>query len=145
MGSRYALNILNSPTNIMMTQLCDSLWECACTWHHALQSTEVDVCAVVKQVKDLVGVLLDLILDVHLAALLVLLLTGQGVIHSEPACHTPIAKGKKWKRNFASFGQPTKLISCANHGNSVMCPSCFTVMHAHYARPLCISISHFRP
>lgn len=45
------------------------------TWHHALQPTEVDVCTVVQQVKDLICVLLHLVLDVHLAALLVLLLT----------------------------------------------------------------------
>ena len=45
------------------------------TRHHALETAEVDVCAAFQQVKDLVSVLLNLILDVHLAALLVLLLT----------------------------------------------------------------------
>lgn len=57
-----------------------------CTWHHALQSTEVDVCAVIQQIEDLICVLLNLILDVHLTALLILLLSGQGVVHSEPTC-----------------------------------------------------------
>ena len=28
---------------------------------------------------------------------------------------------KKKKKNFTSFGQPTKLITCANHGNTVIC------------------------
>ena len=27
--------------------------------------------------------------------------------------------GKKKKTNFTSFGQPTKLITCANHSNNV--------------------------
>lgn len=47
----------------------------SCTWHHALETAEVDVCAVVQQVKDLICVFLHLVLNVHLAALLVLLLT----------------------------------------------------------------------
>ena len=28
---------------------------------------------------------------------------------------------KKKKKNFTSFGQPTRLIACANHGNTVIC------------------------
>ena len=28
---------------------------------------------------------------------------------------------KKKKKNFTSFGQPTRLITCANHGNTVIC------------------------
>ena len=28
---------------------------------------------------------------------------------------------KKKKKNLTSFGQPTKLITCANHGNDVAC------------------------
>lgn len=39
------------------------------TRHHALQAAEEDVGAVFQQVEHLVGVLLHLILDVHLAAL----------------------------------------------------------------------------
>ena len=39
--------------------------------HHALKSAEVHVCAFVHSVEHLVGVLLHLVLDVHLAALLV--------------------------------------------------------------------------
>ena len=27
----------------------------------------------------------------------------------------------KKKKNFSSFGQPTRLITCANHGNTVIC------------------------
>lgn len=42
------------------------------TWHHALKTTEVDVCTVVQQVEDLVSILLHLVLDVHLATALVL-------------------------------------------------------------------------
>ena len=32
-----------------------------------------------------------------------------------------VKKKKKKKKNFTSFGQPTRLITCANHGNDVMC------------------------
>ena len=28
---------------------------------------------------------------------------------------------QKKKKNFTSFGQPTRLITCANHGNNVTC------------------------
>mmetsp|Transcript_41962 Transcript_41962/g.104771 ORF Transcript_41962/g.104771 Transcript_41962/m.104771 type:complete len:440 (-) Transcript_41962:9-1328(-) len=51
--------------------------------HHALEPAEVHVCALVHPVKDLLGVLLHLVLDVHLAALLVVLLTGQRVVQPE--------------------------------------------------------------
>ena len=39
--------------------------------------------ALFKALEDLVGVLLDLVLDVHLAAFLVVLLSGESVIKSE--------------------------------------------------------------
>ncbi len=53
------------------------------TGHHALEAAEVDVGAVVEQVEHLVGVLLHLVLDVHLAALGVGLLAGQRVVQTE--------------------------------------------------------------
>merc|ERR1712125_66900 len=45
--------------------------------HHSLESAEVHVRAVLELVEDLVGVLLDLVLDVHLSPLLVLLLARE--------------------------------------------------------------------
>mmetsp|Transcript_31995 Transcript_31995/g.68160 ORF Transcript_31995/g.68160 Transcript_31995/m.68160 type:complete len:339 (-) Transcript_31995:106-1122(-) len=51
--------------------------------HHSLEAAEVHVGTSLKLGKDLVGVLLDLVLDVHLASLLVLLLAGEGVIDAE--------------------------------------------------------------
>ena len=30
-------------------------------------------------------------------------------------------KKKKKKKNFTSFGQPTRMITCANHGNNDTC------------------------
>merc|ERR1719453_1835046 len=51
--------------------------------HHALEAAEVHVRAVVHAVEDLVGVLLDLVLDVHLAAVHVGLLTREGVVEAE--------------------------------------------------------------
>lgn len=51
--------------------------------HHALQSAKVHVRSVLQLIEDLVGVLLDLVLNVHLSSLLVVLLAGQGVIESE--------------------------------------------------------------
>jgi hypothetical protein len=51
--------------------------------HHALKATEVDVCALLHSLEDLIGVLLDLVLDVHLAALLVVLLARQRVVQTE--------------------------------------------------------------
>ena len=32
-----------------------------------------------------------------------------------------IAAWQAEEKNFASFGQPTRLITCANHGNNVIC------------------------
>ena len=51
--------------------------------HHSLQSAEVDVGTVVQLLENLVGVLLNLVLDVHLAAILVGLLTGKSVVETE--------------------------------------------------------------
>ena len=51
--------------------------------HHALEAAEVHVRALVEAVEDVVGVLLDLVLDVHLAALNVGLLAAQRVVQLE--------------------------------------------------------------
>merc|ERR1711988_1956713 len=51
--------------------------------HHALEAAEVHVRALVHALEDLVGVLLDLVLDVHLAAVDVGLLAGEGVVELE--------------------------------------------------------------
>mmetsp|Transcript_9288 Transcript_9288/g.14662 ORF Transcript_9288/g.14662 Transcript_9288/m.14662 type:complete len:383 (-) Transcript_9288:62-1210(-) len=51
--------------------------------HHTLESAEVDVGAEVHELEDFLSVLLDLVLDVHLAALFVLLLTGESNIVAE--------------------------------------------------------------
>merc|ERR1719453_1633691 len=51
--------------------------------HHALEAAEVHVRAVVHAVEDLVSVLLDLVLDVHLAAVDVGLLTRECVVDLE--------------------------------------------------------------
>ena len=53
--------------------------------HHALEPAEVNVGPVVELGEYLVGVLFDLVLDVHLASLLVLLLAREGVIEAEVA------------------------------------------------------------
>mmetsp|Transcript_774 Transcript_774/g.1825 ORF Transcript_774/g.1825 Transcript_774/m.1825 type:complete len:343 (-) Transcript_774:65-1093(-) len=63
--------------------LTDSLEHVLDSRHHSLKSAEVDVGTGVKLVEDLVGVLLDLILNVHLSSLLVLLLTAEGVVETE--------------------------------------------------------------
>ena len=34
---------------------------------------------------------------------------------------------KKKNKNFTTFGQPTRLITCANHGNNVICSEVETV------------------
>lgn len=52
--------------------------------HHPLQTAEVDVRAAVQELEDLVAVLLDLVLNVHLAAAPVLLLPAEGFV--VPAC-----------------------------------------------------------
>merc|ERR1719235_1991906 len=51
--------------------------------HHALEAAEVHVRAVVHAVEDLVGVLLHLVLDVHLAAVHVGLLARERVVETE--------------------------------------------------------------
>lgn len=48
------------------------LWQRRMGEEHTLEATEVDVSAIVKEVKQLVSVLLHLVLDVHLATVLVL-------------------------------------------------------------------------
>jgi hypothetical protein len=53
------------------------------TRHHTLKTTEVDVGTTGKLLEDLIGVFLNLILDVHLSSGLVLLFTGQGVVETE--------------------------------------------------------------
>mmetsp|Transcript_21509 Transcript_21509/g.32028 ORF Transcript_21509/g.32028 Transcript_21509/m.32028 type:complete len:348 (+) Transcript_21509:155-1198(+) len=53
------------------------------TRHHTLKTTEVDVSTIGKLVKDLIGVFLNLVLDVHLSSRLVFLFTGQGVVQTE--------------------------------------------------------------
>mmetsp|Transcript_5995 Transcript_5995/g.10231 ORF Transcript_5995/g.10231 Transcript_5995/m.10231 type:complete len:380 (+) Transcript_5995:74-1213(+) len=51
--------------------------------HHALEAAEIDVAALVEAVEDLVSVLLHLVLDVHLATLLVLHLAAERVVEAE--------------------------------------------------------------
>lgn len=51
--------------------------------HHSLETAEVNVGSVAELVKDLVGVFLDLVLDVHLSAVLVGLFTGESVVELE--------------------------------------------------------------
>ena len=51
--------------------------------HHTLESTEVDVGATVELAEDLISILFNLILDVHLSTLLVLLFTAQGIVQTE--------------------------------------------------------------
>jgi len=53
------------------------------SWHHSLQTAEVDVSTVVELGKDLISVFLNLVLDVHLSSLLVLLFTAEGVVDAE--------------------------------------------------------------
>ena len=51
--------------------------------HHSLQTAEVHVGTIVKLLKDLIGILLNLVLDVHLSSVLVLLFTGKSVVKTE--------------------------------------------------------------
>mmetsp|Transcript_15478 Transcript_15478/g.18645 ORF Transcript_15478/g.18645 Transcript_15478/m.18645 type:complete len:232 (-) Transcript_15478:464-1159(-) len=53
------------------------------TRHHSLESAEVDVCTEVHELEDFLSVFLNLILDVHLTAALVLLLTGKRNVVAE--------------------------------------------------------------
>ena len=48
--------------------------------HHSLQTTEVDVSTTIQKLENLIAVLLDLVLDVHLATALVLLLPAEGFV-----------------------------------------------------------------
>ena len=63
--------------------LADTLEHVLNTGHHTLETTEVDVSTGVKLVEDLVSVLLNLVLNVHLSTVLVLLLTGKSVVEAE--------------------------------------------------------------
>mmetsp|Transcript_12511 Transcript_12511/g.35687 ORF Transcript_12511/g.35687 Transcript_12511/m.35687 type:complete len:361 (-) Transcript_12511:20-1102(-) len=51
--------------------------------HHSLESAEVHVGTILHQIEDLIGILLNLVLDVHLSAALVGLLPGQRVVNPE--------------------------------------------------------------
>jgi len=51
--------------------------------HHSLQTAEVHVGTILKLLEDLIGVLLNLVLDVHLSSVLVLLFTRKGVVETE--------------------------------------------------------------
>ena len=63
--------------------LADTLEHVLNTGHHTLETTEVDVSTGVKLGEDLVSVLLNLVLNVHLSTVLVLLLTGKSVVEAE--------------------------------------------------------------
>jgi hypothetical protein len=51
--------------------------------HHALKTAEVDVSTVIQLFENFVGVFLDLVLDVHLSARLVLLFTRKSIVDTE--------------------------------------------------------------
>merc|ERR1719183_2487385 len=67
--------------NILL--LGNSLQHILDSGHHSLQTAEVDVRTILQLLKDLIGVLLDLVLDVHLATGLVSLFTRKGVVKAE--------------------------------------------------------------
>ena len=52
-------------------------------WHHAFQAAKVHVRALVEPPENIVRVLLNLVLDVHLATLRVVLLAAQRVVQLE--------------------------------------------------------------
>merc|ERR1711924_158519 len=64
-------------------RLADALEHVRDARHHALEAAEVHVRAVIHPVEDLRRVLLHLVLDVHLAALLVRLLARERVVEAE--------------------------------------------------------------
>ena len=64
-------------------RLADALEHVLDSGHHSLESAEVHVGTTLELVEDLVGVLLDLVLDVHLSSALVLLLAAEGVVDAE--------------------------------------------------------------
>ena len=64
-------------------RFADTLKHILNTGHHSLKTAEVHVGAVSQLIENLVSILLNLILDVHLSTLLVLLFTGEGVVKSE--------------------------------------------------------------
>jgi len=51
--------------------------------HHSLQTAKVHVGTVIKLGEDLISILLNLVLDVHLSSILVLLFTGKGIVNTE--------------------------------------------------------------
>mmetsp|Transcript_17539 Transcript_17539/g.31714 ORF Transcript_17539/g.31714 Transcript_17539/m.31714 type:complete len:344 (-) Transcript_17539:96-1127(-) len=51
--------------------------------HHTLQTAEIHVCAVLQLGKDLIGILANLVLDVHLSSRLVLLFARESVVNSK--------------------------------------------------------------
>mmetsp|Transcript_29813 Transcript_29813/g.30243 ORF Transcript_29813/g.30243 Transcript_29813/m.30243 type:complete len:301 (-) Transcript_29813:258-1160(-) len=60
--------------------LCHPLKHLQNTRHHPLQSTEVDVGTIAESLKELIGILFHLILDVHLPASGVVLLTRESIV-----------------------------------------------------------------
>jgi hypothetical protein len=60
------------------------------TRHHSLQTAEVHVRTILQLVEDFIGILLNLVLDVHFATLLVVLLTGEGVVKTEVVGETSL-------------------------------------------------------
>jgi len=63
--------------------LADALKHVLNTRHHSFETTEVDMGTVVKLVENLVGVLLNLVLDVHLSTVLILLLTRESIVNAK--------------------------------------------------------------
>eukprot|EP00963_Diacronema_lutheri_P008059 scaffold694_cov338-Pavlova_lutheri.AAC.1 len=63
--------------------LGDALEHLQDSWHHALQTAEVHVGAAVQQIKNLVGVLLYAVLNVHLSTAFIVLLAREGVVAAE--------------------------------------------------------------
>ena len=64
-------------------RLSNSLQHILNSRHHTLQPTEIDMCSIVELGEDLVSILLNLILNIHLSSLLVFLFTGQGIVQTE--------------------------------------------------------------
>lgn len=72
---------LLSPDNALLGR--DLLEHCQDSGHHSLEAAEVHVGTFVHSVENLVGVLLNLVLNVHLSALLVHGLAGEGIVKAE--------------------------------------------------------------
>jgi hypothetical protein len=56
-------------------------------WHHPFQTAEVDVRATVQELENFIAVLLDLVLNVHLATVPVLLLPAECFIVPAESTH----------------------------------------------------------